>query len=199
MIVDFINEVISDMLAEKVWYHSERTLAWIDGNRTYELHADDDDVVAVYQFDINSDERIHPFHSGLWQVRTQISTTVETTGKALILRSVKDPAETVFYTARTIPKVANIASFPDQLANLIPWGVCALILGGSRTVPARHDPNRQAKPEAEEGGSVRDWRFFEAKFLQKRADYLNTLKKREQEIRPGRTFRRHQPHAYLGR
>lgn len=182
MIVEFIGETIRSHLHPHVWYRSERTLTW-DDNHTYSLSADDDSVVQMYQHSLSGGDEIHPFAGGSWRVIPSISTTVEASGKALELAQPVDGIEPVYYTARTIPKVANIATFPDSLADLIPWKVAGLLLGGTRTAPARYDPNRQANPEWNDGGTVRDWRFFEAQFLAKRDEERRRLRFEERHLR----------------
>lgn len=181
----FIDEVIEGELYPHVWYRSDRTLTWVDQDYVYDLDADDFDVLSVYQYDINSDGQMYRFPDHYWQVEP-VASAVSASGKILRLRRVFNGDATVRYTARTRPKVANLADFPDELANLIPWAVCGQLLGGTRSGPRRHDPNTQAEPEAFEGGVQRDWRFFEQKFLLKRDALTRQLRFEERELRQRR-------------
>lgn len=161
MIEREIESVVRGSLWPKVWYKTERTLTWDPTDFVYDLAAEDYDVLQVYQYDIQSDGHLRHFDRGWWDVITQINTAVSSTNKALKLSKVYDDVETVYYTAVTKPLYANLANFPDTIADLIPWAVTGRILGGVRTAPRRYDPNRDALPEVQEGGTTRDWRYFE--------------------------------------
>jgi len=181
-----IDEIIDDHMWPHAWYRTERTETWVDGDWTYNLNANDGNVLAVYQYNLSSDNNISFFPSGWWQVVPQISTSVSATGKALRLRKVYDSTATVYYTAQTVPASANLTSLPSELTNLIPWGVAGQILGGTRTAPQHYDPNRQALPDPTEGAGARDWRYFWTNFLMKRADVHRKLRFDERHLRQPR-------------
>jgi hypothetical protein len=183
MISERIDEVITDALHPHVWYHSKRSLTFTDQDYIYDLADEDWMVIDIYQ--IVDDQKL-VFPSGWWIEENLIDTTVGASGKVLRLRRIRDQTATVFYTARSRPVVADLASFPDPLANLIPWFVCALLMGGSRTIPARYDPNRAGEGEVQEGGPQRDWRFFEQKALLKRNELNIALRRDESTVRQPR-------------
>lgn len=178
-----ISEAITDSLFPHVWYHSFRSLTFTNLDFIYPLAAEDYHVVDVYQ---TWDNQKHPFPSAWWIEENLVDTTMSATNRALRLRRVHDETRTVYYTARSKPAVANIASFPDPLVNLLPWKVAALALGGTRPAPNRADPNRQALPAEQESGVVRDWRFFEQQFLLKRQEYQIALRYTEKNVRQDR-------------
>lgn len=188
VISDFIDQTIVDDLYPHVWYHSKRSLSWVDQDYTYDLADEDYHVVAVYQYNVDSDNRIQYFPRGWWDVH-DVDTEVGSSGKVLTLRRVIDQTATVYYTARSKPIVADLASFPDPLADLIPWAVMGQLVGGTRTAPRRYDPNRQALPDSEEGGTVRDWRFFEQKFMLKRQALTRQLRLTESQMNRQRDYR----------
>jgi hypothetical protein len=183
MISERIDEVITDSLFPHVWYHSQRSLAFTDQDYIYDLAVEDYFVVQVYQ--VVDDQKL-PFPSGWWIEENLIDTTIGASGKVLRLRRVRDQTATVFYTARSKPVVADLAAFPDPIVNLIPWFVCALLMGGTRTIPARYDPNRAGGLEVQEGGPQRDWRFFEQKALLKRNELNIALRREESTVRQPR-------------
>jgi len=195
MIEREIEAVIRTSLWPRVWYKTERTLSWDPTDFVYDLAAEDYDVIQVYQYDTNSDGHLRQFDRGWWDVVTQIATAVSTTGKALRLRNTYDSASLVYYTAKTRPLFANIADFPDELADLIPWAVTGRILGGVRTAPRRYDPNRDALPEVQEGGTTRDWRYFENVF-QLMLDQENRRLRYEERGYRQKVFRPNRPRIW---
>jgi hypothetical protein len=183
MISSAIDEVITDSLYPHVWYHSKRSLTFVDQDHIYDLADEDYFVVDIYQ--IVEDQKL-VFPAGWWIEENLIDTTVGASGKVLRLRRVRDQTADVFYTVRSRPLVADLETLPDPIVNLIPWFVCALLMGGSRTIPARYDPNRAGLGEVQEGGPQRDWRFFEQKALLKRNELNIALRRDESTIRQPR-------------
>lgn len=175
-----IDEAITDHMYPHVWYQSKRSLTWNDQDHIYDLADEDYHVIDVYQ--VYENEK-HPFPRAWWIEENLIDTTVGASGKVLRLRRVYDITETVYYTARSRPLVADLTSLPDRIVNLVPWKVAALTLGGTRPVPNRADPNRQALPPEQEGGAVRDWRYFEQMFLLKRNELNLALRHEEKNVR----------------
>ena len=115
---------------------------------------------------------LHPFPRAWWEVLTDTAGT--STGRLLRVRTVYDQDQTVFYTAKTKPLSTAITSIPDELTDMIPWGVCWLLLGGTRSASRRHDP--RARREGENESQVyADASFFKQTFLQLRQDYRRQL------------------------
>lgn len=178
----FINEVIDTALYPNVWYRSERTLTWAPLDRTYSLNADDFKVLQMYQYDTDGNEEYRPFPDQWWDEVESVAASIDATGKLLLLRRVWDPNETVYYTARTKPSSDAIASLPDRIANMVPWAVCAKVLGGTRVPAFRFDPNRQGIPESQESGPARDWQYFQRTFLLMRSEEQRRLQYEERGL-----------------
>ena len=116
----------------------------------------------------------HPFPRAWWDPVTDTSAT--STGRILRIRQVHDPAQTVFYTAKTKPLSSAVTSIPDSMADMIPWGVCWMLLGGTRSAARRHDP--RARREGENESQVfADASFFRQTFERMRGDYQRQLYK----------------------
>ena len=174
--------------SQGVYYHTIRTLSFVEGDRLYDLDADDFDIVRMYQV-IDDEEYVIGHGAGGWDVRQLFDTTNSTAGKAIRLYQVRDIASTVYYVARTKVAYANLADFPDELESIIPWFVCARLLGGTRTAANRYQPNVQGFGEVQDGGPGRDWRFFLNAAQRDLNTYTRQLMAVETEIRTPR-FRR---------
>jgi hypothetical protein len=62
------------------------------------------------------------------------------------------------------------------MADMIPWGVCWMLLGGTRSAARRHDP--RARREGENESQVfADASFFRQTFERMRGDYQRQLYK----------------------
>lgn len=164
MIEREIEALVRTSLWPRVWYKTERTLSWDPSDFVYDLDDADFDIIQMYQYDIQSDGHLRQFPRGWWDVLPQVATGISTTGHALKLNKTFDDVEPVYYTALTKPNMTDIANMSDEIADLIPWGVTGRLLGGVRTAPFRHDPNRAGVMESHDGGAARDWRFFENVF-----------------------------------
>ena len=123
---------------------------------------------------------LHPFPRGWWDVSTEKPT--RSTGRILRVRTVYSTDETVYYTARTKPLSASISSFPDQLAAIVPWGACSLLLGGTRAAPPRLDPKRQMVEQFSSSQFYADSRYFLAMFEELKAQYVRGLLKEKQPL-----------------
>jgi hypothetical protein len=183
MISDRVDEVITDALHPHVWYHSKRSVTFVDQDHIYTLADEDWMVVDMYQV-VDDQKLVLP--SGWWIEEQLIDTTVSASGRALRIRRVRDQTVDVFYTARSRPMVADLTSLPDEITNLIPWFVVAMLAGGVRVLPNRYDPNRQGLGEVQDGGPARDWRFFEQKALLKRNELNIALRRTESTVRQPR-------------
>lgn len=127
----------------------------------------------------------HPLPRAWWEVHTGSAAT--STGRMLRLRNVYDQDQTVFYVAKTKPLSSAVTSIPDGLADMIPWSVCWMLLGGTRSGARRHDP--RARREGENESQVyADASFFKQMFLQLRTDFRRQLireKRPQQHWIPG--------------
>ena len=115
---------------------------------------------------------LHPLPKAWWEVQTDFPGT--STERALRLRTVHDQDQTVFYTARTKPLSSAITSVTDALADMIPWGVCWMLLGGTRSAARRQDPRIRREGE-NESQVYSDASFFKQTFLQLRHDYRTQI------------------------
>jgi hypothetical protein len=139
-----------------MYRHAERTLTPVDGTNTYEMDADDFDVVYMWQVIDGEPKRIQ---SGLWKVIPLVDSSLSSTGRALRVFRFTDIAATVRYIAKS-EITTTYADIPDEVAAIIPWFACARLVGGNRTAAFRYDPNRQGLGESQESGPSRDWRYF---------------------------------------
>ena len=111
----------------------------------------------------------------------EVNTAHESTGRAVILKRVQstDSGDTIYYVAKTRPHPDDIASFPTEILNLIPWGVVARLVGGT-TVRRRLDPTAQQ-------GTIEyaDAQFFKDRFN----EMVDQVRKRlRKEVMPQKKF-----------
>ena len=71
------------------------------------------------------------YDGNAYDVVTNVATTVESTGRAVLLRRIVDSGATIHYVARSRPSSSAIASLPTEIANLVPWGAVARLAGGT--------------------------------------------------------------------
>lgn len=116
------------ILWPKVWSWHHDSLTFTTDDHLYDLDAYVEDVVAVYQSDIDSDGKFAPIDPGLWDVERQINTSVSANSNLLRLGRVFDENTTVYYTGKRRPAYADLANVDASLANLIPRGAAALLL-----------------------------------------------------------------------
>lgn len=166
----FINQVIDTDLWPAVWMLTERTLTYTSGDTTYELNANDVDVLRVYQYNIGSDNKFWPVPRSEWEVVGQTSTSVSSTGKLLRLFSVHSPAETVYYTARTKPSSSNIGDLSTALVEMVPWAVVAKLIPGVLQQPSRHRRGRERGNQP-----MIDATYYRQEFDRMRAQHRNEL------------------------
>jgi hypothetical protein len=121
----------------------------------------------------------HPFPRGWWA--TQTDSPARSTDRILRVFRCYTPDETIYYTTKTKPLSSAISSIPDQLAAAVPWGACALLLGGTRAAPMRTDPKRMPPNDAFPAGQfVADSRYFLAMFSELISTYRKGLLKEKQ-------------------
>lgn len=180
-----ITETIDNDLSPDIWYRSDRTATLTAGQHRYEANAYDYLIEDMYQFDLNSSTTHDPFPVG-WSELIPVSTSEETTGKALMIYRWYDTDETVYYRTRTRVDVDNIADFPSEVADMIPWGACARLLP-SMGPPARLDPSRSGTDYERPSQPYTDAEYFRARFEDMKRQYRKMLL-RERNISP--RFRR---------
>lgn len=83
------------------------------------------------------------FPSYYWDYLTNVNTAHESTGTAVLVHNLYTSDDTIYYVARTRPSSSAIASLPTEIANLVPWGAVARLVGGT-AVRHRYDPNSAA-------------------------------------------------------
>ncbi|MFC1740187.1 hypothetical protein ACFL0N_01750 [Pseudomonadota bacterium] len=177
-----ITQVVRNELWPNVWTWHNDTLSYTAGDTTYDLGDYIEDVVNVYQYDLNSSARWYPFDQTWWSVERQVNASGgAASGNLLRLAHVRDDSETVYYTAKRRPHINDLANMDDEVAELIPWAVAGK-LEGQRSVAVRHRPATGAT-ERMEGGLFKDYRGFMSEFIRMRKA-LNTKLAREVPTAP---------------
>ena len=172
-----INQVVRNDLWPNVWSWEVTTLSYVAPDTTYDLGDYIEDVVTVYQYNLNSDGRFYPLDQTMWDVESQINAAAgAASGNLLRLVRVQDEDETVYYTAKRRPHPDDLTNMSDEVAELIPWAVAGK-LEGQRSASIRHRPETGVT-ERVEGGLFRDYRGFMSEFLRMRKQ-LNTKLVRE--------------------
>lgn len=123
----------------------------------------------------------HPFPRGWWALQTE--SPARSTDRILRVFRSYSPDETIYYTVKAKPSSSAISSLPAQLAAAVPWGACALLLGGTRAAPMRTDPKRMPANDAFPTGQfVADSRYFLAMFSELISTYRKGLLKEKQPL-----------------
>ncbi|MFH2073205.1 MAG: hypothetical protein ABIJ75_10190 [Actinomycetota bacterium] len=107
---------------------------------------------------------LHKFNVHTWKERIDVATAESSTGNSLQVDAWIDGDHPVYYTARTRPLTANVASFTADIADLIPWGAMARLMG-MVSVRDRSDPRRRSEHDAAQQPFA-DSEFFRARFLE---------------------------------
>jgi hypothetical protein len=177
-----IQQVVRNELWPNVWTWENSSLDYTAGDTTYDLGDYIEDVVNVYQYDLNSSAKWYPFDQTWWDVERQVNASGgATSGNLLRLVHVRDDSEKVYYTAKRRPHVDDLANMADEVAELIPWAVAGK-LEGQRSAAVRHRPATGAT-ERMEGGLFKDYRGFMSEFIRMRKA-LNTKLVREVPTAP---------------
>jgi hypothetical protein len=137
----------------------------------------------------------HPFPRGWWETLTPTSTTVVSTGQRLRLKTIFDEEEPVYYLAKTRPSSSAISSLPTDILEMIPWGVCAKLLMGTRLVPPRQDFTRRVSDQDRPDEPIRDYAGFMAEFLRLRRQYRMKMQ-RELGAQQQKPYRHSRPRGY---
>ncbi len=121
----FVNETVDIDLHRhpRVYNTAQRTLTWSSSVWSYALDAADDDVLDVYQYDLDSEKGYWFAPRSWWDVVTP-DTGISST-KHLILRGVKDESQTVYYTAKGRPSSSAITSLSADIVSIVPWRAAA--------------------------------------------------------------------------
>ena len=111
----------------KAWSWYQGSLTFATDDHLYDLPQYIEDVVSVYQSNLDSDGKFAPIDNGLWEVVRELSTSVTTNKTLLRLASVYDEDTTVYYTGKRRPAYADLANLDASLANLLPKAAAALL------------------------------------------------------------------------
>lgn len=123
-----IEHVVNNQLWPHVWSWHSDTLTFAAGDQLYDLDPYVEDVVRVYQANINSDGTFAPIDNGRWDVVRQVNTAVSANSNLLRLDWVWDENSTVYYEGKRRPNYADLANIDDRLADLVPYGAAAHLL-----------------------------------------------------------------------
>ena len=113
---------------------------------------------------VKQEPSLHEFNVHTWQERIGVATALASTGNTLTLNSWRSDDHPIYYTARTRPEASAVASLPDDIADLIPWGAMARLVG---MVSARDriDPRRRSERDTPQQPFA-DSEFFRTRFLE---------------------------------
>lgn len=181
-IEDQVKAVVRNELWPHVWTWHQDSLSATESDRMYDLDQYVEEVVQVYQENIDADERFHPLPPGWWDVERQISSTVATNSNLLIIHRVYDFDETVFYTAKRRPHVDDLSNLADEIADMVP------VAAAARCIAFKSPQVKQAgaRARADDGGLLRDYRALMAEFIRQR-DGLRRIML--EEVRPDMRWR----------
>ena len=175
----FLRQVIEEQITAAVrndlwphvwtWHQNSLTPSIVDD--MYDLDAWVEEVVLVYQENIDADEKWRSLPPGWWDVERQIDAAVATNKNLLIVRQVHDYDEPVYYTAklRPEPSTAGLTALADGIAEMVPWSTAARCLA-FKSPQVKNAATRSRKDQ--EGGYLRDYRALMSEFIRQR-DELN--------------------------
>lgn len=167
-----IEHVIDNQLWPHVWSWHKDTLTFTSGDHLYDLDQYVEDVVAVYQADIDSDGRYAPIDTGRWEVVRQVATAVAANSNLLRLRWVWDENSTVYYTGKRRPFYADIANIDNRLADMVPYGAASHLL-----YDRAPQVDNTTKRSGRSGGNAAATyaQIFDARFREMRDQYRRQL------------------------
>jgi len=178
-----VKKVIRTRLWPHVWTWHKDSLTAVATDTMYDLDQYIDEVVMVYQENLDGEEKLHPIPNGWWDVERQISATVAGQGGLFRLRKAHDYDEPVYYTAKRRPHVDDLTNLADELADMIPTAAAGLALA-YRNPQLMNDAARSNRsPEA----LLQAYRGLMGEFFQQRDEYKRLLHK---EVRPEPRFRK---------
>lgn len=137
-----IQTVVDTALWPHVWTWYTGSLTFTTDDHLYDLAAYIEDVVSIYQADINSDGKFAPIQNGLWEVVRELDSNVSANGTLLRLARVWDENTTVYYTGKRRPAYADIANVGADVADLVPYAVAGMLL--SERAPQVENSSRRS-------------------------------------------------------
>jgi len=160
-----INRVFTNHL-DGLWSWHKDSLTYTTGTHYYALDAYIDDVAEMYQYDLNSDGRYHPFPQGWFSVEQQKDTGMSATGTVLRIVQVYDSDETVYYTGKRTPNIKDVTlgelNTDERILELVVDKAVAILLH-SRAMAALHDPVR-GRRQSVDGTALRDASWYDQQF-----------------------------------
>ena len=177
----FINETIDGELYPHVYMWGETTVTWVDGQTTYELPTDCEDVVSVYQYDLSGSGDFAPISNAHWSFVPTVNTAVSTNGNFLRLHRVYDSTATVYVTYKQRPSSGSVSDLDADVAALVPWRVVGKCLAGTRVGPARVAPGRSQPVADAATGVKRDAAYFDVEFRRMRKDVQLKLRQQSRD------------------
>ena len=172
LIERMVNQVVRSMWPT-VWTWHKDTVMVLSQDTTYTLDQYIEDVVEVYQYDLNNDQRYHQVHPDSWRVIRQVDTGLATTGNLLRIASVQDLDELVYYTAKRRPHPNDLDNLSNELADLVPWmaaAQCVYARGQAETYSSSHNTGPRATEIARQ--RAQSWEGFYLRQLAARRDQL---------------------------
>lgn len=130
------------------------------------------------------------FPTGWFHVVTQAPDYAsDTTNRFVYLPRWYKDDETVYYSARTHPSSSAIASLPTEIADMVPYGAMARLLGFS-SVSGRSDARRSQKLSDTVGPSqpLAESRFFKDEFERMKRMYRLKMKREKPDDRRYRSM-----------
>jgi hypothetical protein len=189
LIETMVDEVVGNDLWPHVWMWYEGDISYATGDSHYELPANIEDVIQMYQLDLGVTDRVDPLDNGWWRVMPQVNTAGSSTGKLLRLFHIYDPDSLVYYTGKQKPLASEISELSDEIVNMIPWKAAAKLLAG-RSVQQRVAPARTPQRANQGDRLLRDYGFLDVEFRRMRQDEQNRLKKQVHDWQPRYVRRR---------
>lgn len=178
-----IKETIRLSLWPHVWTWHQDSLSFVIGDHSYDLDQYVEDVVLVYQHNLNGDARTHWLYRGThWDVQRQMDSGVATNKNLLRVKKVHDQEETVYYTAKRRPHVDDLDNVSDEIADMIPYAAAGKLATGRNVQQKSTRSNRDKNFQA-------DYEGFMSEFLRMRSELTKLLHdevERDPEYRPKR-------------
>jgi hypothetical protein len=176
LIARAVNETIDNDLAPDVWYRTQRSFTPVVGTRRYDLAAADFNVEDMWQVDINSTTNYNPMPNAWWEVITNQDSTTTATGKTLRIKRWFSDSDDVYYTARTYPLSSAIASLPQDIQDMVPWGAMSRLMAMGAAA-GRMDAARSQRVNGEVSPSqpYADARYFQTRFEEMKARYKRKM------------------------
>lgn len=174
LIERMVNQTVRAMWPT-VWSWHKDTVTVVSQDSTYTLDQYIEDVVEVYQYDLNNDERYHQVHPDGWRVIRQVDIGLATTGNLLRIASVPDFDETVYYTAKRRPHPDDLANLSNELADLVPWmaaAECVYARGQAETYSPTHQSGARISAGNTAAARAQTWEGFYLRKLSERRDQL---------------------------